>query len=94
MENDALRRNVPLEVFYYSWLPIGEGLVFPAELYIAYNGDIVHKELRTAIEVNPELDGALFEFPADASPVFDEDLAARGEAHHQYLQNFAALGFP
>ncbi len=94
MENDALRRDVPLEVFYYSWQPMGGGLSFPAELYIAYDGHIVHKELRTAIEVNPELDSALFEFPAGASPVFDEGLAARGEAHHQYLQNFAALGFP
>jgi glyoxylase-like metal-dependent hydrolase (beta-lactamase superfamily II) len=95
MENDALRRDVPLEIFYYSWQPIGqEGFFFPAELYIAYDGDIVHKEIRTAIEVNPEMDSALFEFPAEAAPVFDAELAARGQAHHQYLQNFAAYGFP
>jgi glyoxylase-like metal-dependent hydrolase (beta-lactamase superfamily II) len=94
MENDALRRDVPLEVFYYSWMPMGEGVIFPAELYVAYDGQIVHKELRTAIEVNPEIDSALFEFPAEASPVFDQELAARGESHHQYLQNFAAFGFP
>ena len=45
MENDALRRDVPLEIFYYSWQSVGqEGFFFPAELYIAYDGDIVHKE--------------------------------------------------
>ncbi|MDX1520298.1 MAG: MBL fold metallo-hydrolase [Anaerolineae bacterium] len=93
MENDGLRRDVPLEVFYYSWQPVGD-LFFPAELYIAYDGDIVHKEIRSTIEVNPEIDEALFEFPADASPEFDAELAARGEAHHQYLQTFAAFGFP
>jgi glyoxylase-like metal-dependent hydrolase (beta-lactamase superfamily II) len=95
IENDALRRDVPLEIFYYSWQPVGqEGLIFPAELYIAYDGDIVHKEIRTAIEVNPELDSALFEFPAEAAPVFDAELASRGQAYHQYLQSFAAYGFP
>jgi hypothetical protein len=95
MESDALRRDVPLEIFYYNWQPVGqEGLLFPAELYIAYDGEIVHKEIRTAIEVNPELDSALFEFPAEAAPVFDAELASRGRAYHQYLQNFAAYGFP
>jgi glyoxylase-like metal-dependent hydrolase (beta-lactamase superfamily II) len=94
MENDGLRRDVPVEVFYYGWQPVGEDLFFPAELYVAYDGEIVHKEIRSTIEVNPEIDSALFEFPADSSPVFDEDLAARGASHHQYLQTFAAFGFP
>ena len=94
LENDALRRDVPVEVFYYSWQPVGEDLFFPAELYVAHDGDIVHKEIRTSIELNPELDSELFEFPNEADPVYDEDLAARGESHHQYLQTFAAFGFP
>ena len=43
-ESHALRRDVPLEVFYYGWQPVGrDGLFFPAELYIAYDGGIVHK---------------------------------------------------
>jgi glyoxylase-like metal-dependent hydrolase (beta-lactamase superfamily II) len=94
MENDILRRDVPLEVFYYSWLPIGDGLFFPAEIYVAYDGEIVHKELRSKIEVNPEIDSALFAFPDEASPVFEEELAARGATSHQYLQHLAAYGFP
>ena len=93
-ENDALRRDVPLEVLYYGWQSAGEGLLFPAELYVAYDGDIVHKEIRSSIEINAELAADLFELPAEADPVFDADLAVRGETHHQFLQTFAARGFP
>lgn len=94
VESDALRRDVVLDVFYYGWQPVGDGLFFPAELYISYDGDIVHKEIRSAIAVNTELDEALFTIPDDLSPVYDETLASRGEAMHQYLQSFAARGFP
>ena len=93
-ESDALRRDVPLEVFYYSWQPVGENLFFPAELYVAYDGDIVHKEIRTAIGINAELSGDLFVIPDDVTLEFNEALAARGATLHQYLQTFAARGFP
>ena len=94
IESDALRRDVAVEVFYYSWQPVGEGLFFPAEVYVAYDGDIVHKEIRTAVAVNPQQSDSLFVIPDELSPVYDEALAARGEAMHQYLQSFAARGFP
>ena len=95
MENDALRRDVPVEVFYYSWQPVGEsGLSFPAEVYLTYDGEIVLTEIRTAIEANGELDSAQFEIPGDVEAVFDEALAAHGESSGQYLQIFAAYGFP
>jgi glyoxylase-like metal-dependent hydrolase (beta-lactamase superfamily II) len=94
IESDALRRDVPLEVFYYSWQELDDGHYFPAEIYVAYDGQIVHKELRSAIDVNPDLDSALFEIPAEVSPTFDEAVAARGEPNHQYLQTFGAYGFP
>ena len=93
MENDHLRRDVPLEAFYYNWQPLEEGLVFPAELYLALDGEIIHKEIRSAIGVNQTFDPALFEIPAEVSPEFDADLAARGEASSQFNQLFAANGF-
>jgi glyoxylase-like metal-dependent hydrolase (beta-lactamase superfamily II) len=84
-----------VEVFYYGWQPVGaDGLLFPGEVYTAHDGEIVLKEIRTAIEVNPTLDSTLFDFPAEAAPTFDEELAARGERNQQYLQEFAAYGFP
>jgi hypothetical protein len=44
---------------------VGPGGVysFPAELYLAVDGEIVYKEIRTAVSVNPEFDPALFETP-------------------------------
>lgn len=95
MESNPLRRDVPLEVFYYGWQPVGQdGLVFPTELYIAYDGEIVHREIRSAIQVNPELDDALFEIPEDVTAEFDGELAVRGTVSQQFLQMFAHYGFP
>ena len=94
MESMPLRRDVPLEVFYYDWGPAGEdGLNFPGEVYIALDGNIVVKEMRSAITVNPALDSALFAIPAGIDATFDETLATRGLANRQYLQMFAHYGF-
>ncbi|MEZ4706127.1 MAG: MBL fold metallo-hydrolase [Caldilineaceae bacterium] len=93
-EEMPLRRDVELEVYYYGWQPIGEsGVAFPAEVYIALDGEIVVKEMRSAIAVNPELAADLFTIPDGIEYVDDEDLAARGAANHQYLQMFAHYGF-
>jgi hypothetical protein len=53
------------ESYLYHWQSVGPGGVysFPAELYLAVDGEIVYKEIRTAVSVNPELDPALFETP-------------------------------
>jgi hypothetical protein len=93
-EEMPLRRDVDLEVFYYDWQPIGEsGLAFPAEVYIALDGEIVVKEIRSSVTLNPELAEDLFTIPAELEAVYDEELAARGYANHQYLQMFAHFGF-
>ncbi|MEZ4727735.1 MAG: MBL fold metallo-hydrolase [Caldilineaceae bacterium] len=93
-EEMPLRRDVALEVFYYHWQPIGErGLTFPAEVYIALDGEIVVKEVRSQITVNPALSADLFAIPAEIEMTPDETLAARGAANHQYLQMFAHYGF-
>jgi hypothetical protein len=90
MESDTLRRDVPLEVVYSNWQVAGQqGLLFPSEVSVVFDGVRVHQEARTAINVNPALDAALFTFPAGIAPVFNEALAMRGEAFHQYHQNHA-----
>ena len=95
MESDTLRRDVPLEVLYSDWQAVQpQGLLFPNQVSVFFDGVRVHEETRTAINVNPPIDAALFQFPAGAAPVYNEALAARGEAFHQYHQNHAALGFP
>lgn len=95
MESDTLRRDVPLEVVYSNWQAAQQqGLLFPAEASVFFDGVRVHQETRTAINVNPALDAALFAFPAGVAPTYNQALAARGEAFHQYQQSHAALGFP
>jgi glyoxylase-like metal-dependent hydrolase (beta-lactamase superfamily II) len=95
MESDILRRDVALEVMYSNWQAAQQpGLRFPSEVKVMFGGALVHQEMRTAINVNPSIDAALFSFPAGVAPVYDQALAARGEAFHQYQQNHAALGFP
>ena len=93
-EEMPLRRDVELGVYYYGWQPMGEsGVAFPAEIYIALDGEIVVKETRATVAVNPELAADLFAIPGDIEYVSDDDLAARGVANHQYLQMFAHYGF-
>jgi glyoxylase-like metal-dependent hydrolase (beta-lactamase superfamily II) len=95
MESDTLRRDVALEVVYSNWQAVQpQGLLFPSEVSVFFDGARVHQETRTAIAVNPAIDAALFTFPAGVAPVYNEALAARGEAFHQYQQSHAALGFP
>lgn len=94
LEEMPLRRDVTLEVFYYDWQPTGESaLAFPAEVYIALDGEIVVKEVRSAIALNPEIAAEDFAIPAEIDATYDEALAARGRANHQYLEMFAHYGF-
>ena len=94
LEEMPLRRNVLLEIFYYQWQPADEsGIAFPGEIYIVLDGEVVAKEVRSSVTVNPELDEALFAIPDDLDVSYDEELASRGAANHQYLQMFAHYGF-
>jgi len=93
-EEMPLRRDVSLELYYYNWQPVDEsGLAFPAEVYIVQDGEVVAKEVRSAVAVNPEVDAALFTIPDEVATPYDEALAARGSANHNYLQMFAHYGF-
>lgn len=92
-ESDPLRRDVALEVRYDDWRAAG-ALRYPARVEVFYDGVRVHTENRSVVAVNAALDAGMFSIPAGLSPVFDQALATRGEVHHQYLQSFAAFGFP
>lgn len=93
-ESDPLRRDVPLEVRYADWATAaGSTLQYPARVEVFYDGELIHAETR-ALAVNTPVDAAMFEIPTGISPAFDAALETRGEVHHQYLQSFAAYGFP
>jgi glyoxylase-like metal-dependent hydrolase (beta-lactamase superfamily II) len=93
-ENDHLERDVELEVFYQGWKPANGGLLFPTNVYIAKDGEIVHQEARSAIKVNEGIDAKLFAFPPSATPEFDQAAADRGDACSQFHQGFASFGIP
>ena len=92
MELDYFRRDVPLEALYSNWQQF-DGFSFPMNVEITLDGETIHSEKRTTIEVNPSLDGDLFEFPSAVSPTFDAELADRGRRTSQFIQAFAYLGF-
>ncbi len=94
IESHYLDRDVDLEVFYHDWKPAGGGLLFPSNVYLALDGQIVDQESRTSVKVNEAIDAKLFDFPAGAMPVFDQGAADRGDANHQYHQTFASFGVP
>ena len=91
-ELDHFRRDVPLEALYNNWQQF-DGFSFPMNVEITLDGETIHSEKRIAIEVNPSLDGDLFEFPSEVSPTFDAELADRGRRTSQFIQAFAYLGF-
>jgi glyoxylase-like metal-dependent hydrolase (beta-lactamase superfamily II) len=93
-ENDELERDIDLEVFYQGWKPTSGGLLFPTNVYLAKEGQIVHQETRSSIKVNEAIDAKLFAFPTGAAPEYDQATADRGDADSQFHQGFASFGIP
>ncbi len=94
MENHYLHRDVVLEAFYLGWQPTEAGIRFPYEVFIALNESIILHETRDSVQVNGDLDDALFAFPNGAAPMFDAALVRRGERSSQFQAAFVALGLP
>ena len=93
-ENDYLRRDVVIEVVYEDWAPAEGGLSFPSRVLLTLDGERIHEEVRSSIEVNQALDPALFEFATDSPPEFDPELADWGATNHQMYRMMAAMGYP
>jgi len=94
LENDWVHRDSALDVFFYGWQPSASGLLYPAEVFVAFGGEVVHEEARSSYAVNEAIDPTLFDLPAGAAPVFDATAAARGEANHEWHQNWSMAGLP
>ncbi len=94
VENEPLRRDVRIEVVYENWATVKGGLSFPSRVRLSLDGERIHEEVRSSIEVNQALDPALFDFPAEVQPEFDSELAEWGARNHQLYQMWEATGFP
>ncbi len=93
--SDLLRRDVPLVITYSDWGFFGSGVKFPTQIEISLDGELVHREQRTAVRAGAELFLAeIFSIPDNLDAERDLQLQNRGNGHHQTLQSMAAFGFP
>jgi glyoxylase-like metal-dependent hydrolase (beta-lactamase superfamily II) len=94
-ENDHLRRDVALEVFYGDWQGAAGQVKYPGAVLLAVDGQLVRAETRSEFQANVAVAGADVAIPTlDPAPVFVEDDATRGMKSNQWLQQFAGLGIP
>ncbi len=94
-ENSHLARDTALEVVYVDWQAVdGSGIRFPQAVTLLLGGELIHAEERASIAVNGVVDDTVFDFPPGPAPLFDAELAARGETSHQFNQQFTSLGLP
>lgn len=93
LENDPLRRDVEVVATYDDWTETASGVSFPSSVTITYDGEVVQQETRS-VSTDADIDESMFAMPDGVEPTLDEALAERGDLSHQYLQSFAAGGFP
>jgi len=93
MEHDFYMRDVVLEVYFSDWAPAGD-IAFPRKRRLVRDGLTLLDETLSNVEVNPELEATLFEFPGGAMPAFDPALFARGELSHQWYYLLDSIGLP
>ncbi|HZI11904.1 MAG TPA: MBL fold metallo-hydrolase [Myxococcus sp.] len=94
VESDPLHRDVPVDVHYVGWLPVAGGPLFPSQVYLSLNGNVVHLESRQSVAVNGTLNPTLFDFPTGASPTYVAEDAVRGATSHQFHMVFSSVGVP
>lgn len=94
MENHHVFRDVALEVTYHDWTTSDSAMSYPALVTITKDGELVHEETRSAVQIAPAIGDEFFDFDqATAFPPTPE-LAAWGETSHQFHQEWSSFGFP
>lgn len=90
-ENDYPRGDVEIAVAFSDWRR-QDGLSFPYQAELSWDGVVLHREVRERVDVNPELDADTFVLPASAP--YDAQLAHRGLIHEQWIHRALAMGAP
>ena len=91
-ETDFLRRDVTIEYHYVGWQLVDDDVLFPRDVFIVKQGEVLHRERRSEVIVDPAFDGALFDLPSLSNPIFIPDDKAFGERSHQFFQMFSGIG--
>ncbi|MEZ4358649.1 MAG: MBL fold metallo-hydrolase [Kofleriaceae bacterium] len=94
VENNELRRDIPVEVSYHDWRSLGRGASLPFRVTLRAAGLVVHDETRLSATLLPELPADTFAMPAEATPPipFDPVDGLRGLQGEQTFEGFANLG--
>ncbi len=92
LENDYLRRDLPIEIFYADWTDATSEPSLPRTVWLASDGEVLLQENRTVIEVNPTFAADTFTPPADAVFSSDQAEVVRGERNTSSHMNFVAAG--
>ena len=90
-ENDFPCGDVELVVAFSDWRH-HNGLAFPYQVELSWEGEVVHRETRQRIEVNPQLERDTFDLP-ETQP-FDPGVAERGLISEQWMHRALAMGAP
>jgi glyoxylase-like metal-dependent hydrolase (beta-lactamase superfamily II) len=90
-ENDYPRGDVDVVATFKDWR-LHDGLFIPYEVTISLDGEVIHRELRDRVEMNPGTNDATFALP-ETMP-FDALQGASGLIHSQWINRALAMGAP
>jgi glyoxylase-like metal-dependent hydrolase (beta-lactamase superfamily II) len=90
-ENDFPLGDVEIVVAFSDWRR-HNGLAVPYQVELSWDGEVLHRETRHRIEVNPQLDQDTFVLP-ETLP-FDPEVAERGLINEQWIHRATAMGAP
>lgn len=89
LENDFPRGDVEIVVAFSDWRR-HDGLAFPYQVELSWDGVVLHGETREQVQVNPQLDEATFVMPQTCP--FDPEEAERGLFNEQWIYRALAMG--
>lgn len=90
-EHDFPCGDVEIAVAFSDWRR-DNGLAFPYQVELSWEGKIIHRETRQRIELNPQLDPDTFVLP-ETQP-FDPEVAERGLFSEQWIHRSLAMSAP
>ena len=94
VEHHTMRRDVVVRVDFSDWRRV-DGMAWPMHVALHVDGQLMHEEQRSNVQLNPTFAAGTFSLPAtNPAPTFDASFATRGWKTSQELMMYANLGFP
>lgn len=91
LEDDPVRGDATIEIAFDDYRAIG-GVMIPHKATLSQNGVVLHKEVRSSVQINSAVTDAQFAIPSAVTSSVNSKDAERGEAIAEYLHRYAAIG--